>query len=175
MLRPKMNITCSPIEPLQWMGAVRKRVQIYYKNTTIIHKTPIYKFSCETYLFIITSALLHINFKALLLNLFFASQDVNWGTGVVWITFGLLWFWRHPFTAEDPLVMLNFSKSVLMKKLIYILDGLRVSNFSADFHFWVNYSFNHSSYMIVILLCFSVSYNVWFRLAVIWLTNTHIP
>jgi len=28
-------------------------------------------------------------------------------------------FWRHPFTAEDPLVgdvMLNFSKSVLMKK-----------------------------------------------------------
>ncbi len=43
----------------------------------------------------------------------FASQDVNWWTGVVWITCGLLWcfyqlfglsFWRHPFTAEDPLV-----------------------------------------------------------------------
>ncbi len=42
-----------------------------------------------------------------------ASQDVNWWTGVVWITCGLLWcfyqlfglsFWRHPFTAEDPLV-----------------------------------------------------------------------
>ncbi len=40
-------------------------------------------------------------------------QDVNWWTGVVWITCGLLWwfyqlfglsFWRHPFTAEDPLV-----------------------------------------------------------------------
>ncbi len=37
------------------------------------------------------------------------SQDINW-TGVVWITWGLLWcfyqqfglsFWWHPFTAED--------------------------------------------------------------------------
>ncbi len=44
---------------------------------------------------------------------FFASQDICWWTGVVWITCGLLWcfyqlfglsFWRHPFTAEDPLV-----------------------------------------------------------------------
>ncbi len=43
----------------------------------------------------------------------FTPQDVNWWTGVVWITWGLLWcfyqlfglsFWRHPFTAEDPLV-----------------------------------------------------------------------
>ncbi len=43
----------------------------------------------------------------------FTSQDVNWWTGVVWITCGLLWcfyqlfgllFWRHPFTAEDPLL-----------------------------------------------------------------------
>ncbi len=39
----------------------------------------------------------------------FASQDVNWWTGVMWITCGLLWcfnqlfelsFWWHPFTAE---------------------------------------------------------------------------
>ncbi len=44
---------------------------------------------------------------------FFASQDCCWWTGVVWITCWLLWcfyqpfglsFWRHPFTAEDPLV-----------------------------------------------------------------------
>ncbi len=43
----------------------------------------------------------------------FISQDINWWTGVVWITCGLLWcfyqlfglsFWRHPFTTEDPLV-----------------------------------------------------------------------
>ncbi len=38
---------------------------------------------------------------------------LNWWNGVVWITYELLWcfyqlfglsFWRHPFTAEDPLV-----------------------------------------------------------------------
>ncbi len=55
----------------------------------------------------------------LILNLFLTNtqiltlQDINWWTGVVWITWGLLWcfyqlfglsFWRHPFTAEDPLV-----------------------------------------------------------------------
>ncbi len=43
----------------------------------------------------------------------FTSQDVNLWTGVVWIVCGLLWcfyqlfgfsFWRHPFTAEHPLV-----------------------------------------------------------------------
>ncbi len=43
----------------------------------------------------------------------FTSEDVNWWTGVVWIACGLLWcfislfglsIWRHPFTAEDPLV-----------------------------------------------------------------------
>ncbi len=43
----------------------------------------------------------------------FASQHVNWWTGVVWISCGLLWcfyqlfglsYWRHPFTAEDPLL-----------------------------------------------------------------------
>ena len=43
-----------------------------------------------------------------------SSPDVNWWTGVLWITCGLLWcfyqlfglsFWRHPFTAEDPLVI----------------------------------------------------------------------
>ncbi len=43
----------------------------------------------------------------------FTSQDINWWTGVVWITCRLLWcfyqlfglsFWRHPFTAEHPLV-----------------------------------------------------------------------
>ncbi len=59
----------------------------------------------------------------------FTLQDVNWWTGVMWITCGLLWcfyqlfglsFWRHPFTARihwwESDVMLNFSKSVLMKK-----------------------------------------------------------
>ncbi len=57
--------------------------------------------------------------KNVLMDLFlkatqlFTSQNVYWWIGVVWITCGLLWcfyqlfglsFWRHPFTAEDPLV-----------------------------------------------------------------------
>ncbi len=53
--------------------------------------------------------------KDVLMDLFFlqtcifsTSQDVNWWTGIVWITCVLLWcfyqlFW-HPFTAEDPLM-----------------------------------------------------------------------
>ncbi len=84
-----------------------------------------------------------------------SSQDVNWWTGVMWITCGLLWcfyqlfglsFWRHPFTAEDPLVSKWWNAIFQIwwrNKLIYILDGLRVSTFSASFLFWVNYSFKH--------------------------------
>ncbi len=83
-----------------------------------------------------------------------SSQDVNWWTGVVWITCGLLWcfyqlfglsFWRHPFTAEDPLVSrwcnATFYQIWWRNKFIYILDGLRVITFSANLNFWVNYSF----------------------------------
>ncbi len=58
----------------------------------------------------------------------FTSQDINWCSRVLWGTCGLLWcfyqlfglsFWRHPFTAEDPLVSkghdANFFKSVQVK------------------------------------------------------------
>ncbi len=38
--------------------------------------------------------------------------------------------------------MLHFSKSVSMKKLIHISDGLRVSKFSSNLNLWVNCSFN---------------------------------
>ncbi len=75
-----------------------------------------------------------------------SSQDVNWWTGVVWITCGLCDVFiscldshsdgthslqRIHWRAND--VMLHFSKSVQIKKqkLIYILDGLRGSTFSA--------------------------------------------
>ncbi len=34
-------ITCSPMDPLQWMGAVRMRGQTDDKNITIIHTTPV--------------------------------------------------------------------------------------------------------------------------------------
>ncbi len=52
--------------------------------------------------------------KNILIHLFltneqlFTSQDVNWWTwrGFLWCFYQLfgLWFWRHPFTTEHPLV-----------------------------------------------------------------------
>ncbi len=57
-----------------------------------------------------------------------ASQGINWWTGVEWTTCGLLWcfyqlfglsFWRHPFTAEDPLLSKWWNASVPMKILIF--------------------------------------------------------
>ncbi len=92
----------------------------------------------------------------LMLDLFqlLSSPDVNWWSGVVWITCGLMWcfyqlfglsFWWHPFTAEHPLMRHwcrdTFLQTWWRNKLIYIFDGLRVSTFSANIHFWVNYSF----------------------------------
>ncbi len=48
-------------------------------------------------------------------------------------------FWRHPFTAEHPLLSkwwnATFLKIWWRNKLIYILDELRMSTFSAKFHF----------------------------------------
>ncbi len=100
--------------------------------------------------------------KKILMDLFFpnmqllSSQDINWWTGVMWITCGSLWcfyqlfglsFWRHPFTAEDPLVSKwwkdNFFQIWWRHKLIYILDDLRVSKISANINFWVNYHFKY--------------------------------
>ncbi len=69
----------------------------------------------------------------------FTSQDVNWWTGVVWITCGSLWwfyqlfgllFQRHPFTAEDSLV----SKQCNAKFLQTFSD--EETNFSTS---WMTY------------------------------------
>ncbi len=75
----------------------------------------------------------------------FNLKDINWWTGVVWITCGLLCcfyqlfrlsFWRHPFTAEDPMVSKWCDAKFLQifsdeEKLIYMV-GLSVSTFSAN-------------------------------------------
>ncbi len=85
--------------------------------------------------------------NVLMLDLFhlLSSPDVNWWTGVVWITCGLLWcfyqlfglsFWRHPFTAEHPLLRHwcrdTFLQTWWRNKLILILDDLRVNTFTAN-------------------------------------------
>ncbi len=88
-----------------------------------------------------------------------SSQDVNWWTGVVWITCGLLWcfyqlfglsFWRHPFTAEHPLMRHWCSDTFLQiwwrNKLILILDDLRVSTCSSYLDFCQNSSSEHQVY-----------------------------
>ncbi len=75
------------------------------------------------------------------------TDGLEW-CGLLWCFYQLfgLSFWRHPFTAEHPLVRHWCSATFLQiwwrNKLIYILDGLRVRTFSEAFHFWVNYSFN---------------------------------
>ncbi len=73
-----------------------------------------------------------------------SSPDVIWWTRMVWVTCGLLWciyqqfglsLWRHPFTAKHPLLR-HWCRDTFLQiwwrnKLIYILDGLSGSTFSA--------------------------------------------
>ncbi len=81
----------------------------------------------------------------------FTSQDINWLTGSMWIIVTFLSaVWTLILTAPihcrgstgERDVLLNFSKSVLMKnKLIYILADLKESTFSENFYFWVDFKF----------------------------------
>ncbi len=79
---------------------------------------------------------------------FLASLDINWWTGVVWITCGLLWCFISCLDSHsDGTHSLSkwcdakFLQIWWRNKLIYILDGLVVRTFSANLNFWVNYSF----------------------------------
>ncbi len=91
--------------------------------------------------------------NVLMLDLFqlLSSQDVNWWTEVVWITCGLLWCFISCLDSHsdgthslqsihcwDTDAVTHFLQIWWRNKLIYILDGLRVSKFSANFHFWHN-------------------------------------
>ncbi len=64
---------------------------------------------------------------------------------LLWCSYQLfrLSFWRHPFTAEDPLVS-KWCKFLQIcsyeKTLIYILYGLSARTFAASFHFWLDYT-----------------------------------
>ncbi len=67
------------------------------------------------------------------------SQDINWWTGVVWITRVLLWWFNQLFGLLFLTAPIHCRASIaeqviecyispnLMKKLIYILNGLRES------------------------------------------------
>lgn len=44
-------------------------------------------------------------------------------------------------------------------KCIYIMNGLRASNFSANIHFGVNYSFNHALFVLYALTWYTYTYH----------------
>ncbi len=77
----------------------------------------------------------------------FTSQDINWWTEVLWIVIFylalILMAHIHCRAAFGEQVMQCYISSNLFQwsnKLIYILDGMKESTFSADFYFWMNYS-----------------------------------
>ncbi len=83
--------------------------------------------------------------------LLFTSQDVNWWTGVVWMK-QHLWIIVMFLSAVWTLILSWASDGMQLEcispnlfpwrnKLIYILDGLRLSTFSANLNFCLNYSF----------------------------------
>ncbi len=83
----------------------------------------------------------------------FISEDINWWTGVVWITCGLLWCFYQLFgliltapihcrgSIGEQEMWCYISPNLFWwrNKLIYISNGLRMTKYSANFHFLVNY------------------------------------
>ncbi len=80
--------------------------------------------------------------------------------GLLWCFYLLLElsFWRHPFTAEAPLVSKWCNATFLQicsDEEIKSLDGLKVSKFAS--YFWVNYSFKSCiTFRDVSYLCFYI-------------------
>ncbi len=76
---------------------------------------------------------------------------------IVWIIYSYSFFFisclslilEVPIHCRESIgekVMWKQVKSVIMKnQLIYIVDNLRMSTFSVNVHFWVNYSFKEVS------------------------------
>ncbi len=146
---------------LQWMGAIRMSPNSWWQQ--VIHMTPVHQLtSCEVKNCMIVrnkSIIKMFNNVSSCGNVYplLSSQiKIHWH---VYNCFGLFSLVNvlvdyctvfishlnshsggtHWWASE---VMQNFSKSVPMKKkLVYILDGLKVRQFSANSHFWVNYSF----------------------------------
>ncbi len=99
--------------------------------------------------------------NALMLDLFlantqlFSSQDMNWWTGVVWITVDFCEVFISCLDSHSDgthsLQSIHWWASdgmIITPELFWwrnklILDSLRMSTFSANFHFWVNYSYKY--------------------------------
>ncbi len=129
-------LACSLMDPPQWMGAVRMRVP-HHNNPKIIHMTPVHQLmSCEvkSCVFVRNKSIIkmfltstcfwiHVDYFNVFVSFLGSHSD---GTHLLQ---------RIRWWASD--VMLNFTKSVPMKKqLIYIMDSLRVSTFQQNSHFW---------------------------------------
>ncbi len=69
--------------------------------------------------------------------------DYLWIIGMFFYQLFRLSFWRHPFTAEDPLVnnwFFQICSDLEENKLIHIS---MLGKFPEKFHFWVNYLFKN--------------------------------
>ncbi len=74
----------------------------------------------------------------------FTSQDLNWWTGVVWITCGLLWcfyqmfglsFWRHPLTSK------------WCNAIIFQIHSYEETNSSTS---WIAYGWIHFQQIVIL-------------------------
>ncbi len=121
------------MDPLQWMGAVRIKVQTADKNITIITLNT--SSSQKVHLSWISHFWLH---KML-------ADGLEW-CGLLWCFYQLfgLSFWRHPFTTDDPLLSkwcdATFLQIRWRNKLICKFNGMMVNTFSTSFPFSVKYS-----------------------------------
>ncbi len=112
--------------------------------------------------------------KDVLMDLFltnmhlFTSQDVNWWTGVVWITCVLLWcfyqlFGTHSLQrihwwASDG--MLHFSKSVPMRKQAHLRLGWSEGKYIlSNFIFLVKYSFHTVNNVLLLSVDLLIEHN----------------
>ncbi len=115
------NLALHHLDPLQWMGAVRMRVQINIYNKQI----------------------------CLSRTLFFASLDTNWWTGVMWITCGLLLLFLSADGTHSTQRIHWWASDVMLH--FYQIGSDEQTNSSTfwmawgwiHFHFWVTYSFNY--------------------------------
>ncbi len=76
-----------------------------------------------------------------ILRIFWIGSDLKKWYRCIPSFYQFIGFWWHPFTAKHSLVSKWCNAKFLQIDEETILDGMRVSTLSANFHFWVNYFF----------------------------------